>query len=112
MIFLKKKLTVLSLFDGMSCGQLALEKAGVKIDKYFASEIKKHGIKVTQENFPNTVQLGDVTKVSYKNGVIYSENGNFEVGKIDLVIGGSPCQNFSIACINEKRKGLEGEKSK
>ena len=53
---------VLSLFDGISCGQLALQRAGVKVDKYFASEIDKYAIKVTQENFPDTVQLGDVTK--------------------------------------------------
>lgn len=56
-------MNVLSLFDGMSCGQLALQKAGIKVDNYFASEIDKHAIKVTQHNFPNTIQLGDVTKV-------------------------------------------------
>jgi DNA-cytosine methyltransferase len=95
----------------MSNGQISLEKVGIKVDKYFASEIKPHGIKVTQDNYPNTIQIGDVTKVSYKNGILHSENGDFEVGKIDLLIGGSPCQNFSIACITEKRKGLEGEKS-
>ena len=103
---------VLSLFDGMSCGQLALEKAGIKVEKYYASEIKKHGIKVTQDNFPNTIQLGDVTKVRYENGILYSENGEFKTGTIDLVIGGSPCQNFSIACLKEKRLGLDGDKSK
>lgn len=108
---MKNGINVLSLFDGMSCGQIALDKLGIKVNKYFASEIKKHAIKVTQENYPNTIQLGDVTKVRYKDGFLYSENGNFEVGEIDLVIGGSPCQNFSIACIQEKRKGLEGEKS-
>jgi len=105
-------ITVLSLFDGMSIGQIALQRKGFKVDKYIASEIKPHAIKVVQENYPNTLQLGDTTKVKYKNGIIYSENGEFNVGKIDLVIGGSPCQNFSIACIKEKRKGLDGEKSK
>jgi len=105
-------MNVLSLFDGMSSGQIALKKVGIKVDNYYASEIKKHGIKVTQENFPDTFQLGDVTKVRYENGVLYSDNGNFKVGKIDIVIGGSPCQNFSIACVKEKRLGLEGEKSK
>lgn len=60
-------LNVLSLFDGMSCGQIALQKAGIKVNKYFASEIKPHAIKVTQHNFPNTIQLGDVTKVKAKS---------------------------------------------
>lgn len=60
----KEKINVLSLFDGMSCGQLALQRAGIAYDKYFASEIDKYAIKVTQHNFPNTIQLGDVTQVS------------------------------------------------
>lgn len=105
-------ITVLSLFDGMSCGQIALQKSGIKVDNYYASEIKKYGIQVTQENYPNTIQIGDVTKVSYKDGLLITENGTFNVGKIDLLIGGSPCQNFSIACIKDKRLGLKGEKSK
>lgn len=102
---------VLSLFDGMSCGQIALERVGIKVDEYYASEIKKTAIKVTQHNYPSTIQLGDVTKLSYKNGILYSENGNYNVGKIDLLIGGSPCQNFSIANLFD-RGGLEGVKSK
>lgn len=77
-------INVLSLFDGMSCGQLALSRAGIKVSNYFASEIDKHAIKVTQHNFPNTIQLGDVTKVSSQ-----------DLPKIDLLIGGSPCQGFS-----------------
>lgn len=105
-------ITVLSLFDGKSGGQISLDELGIKVDKYLASEIKPHAIKVTQHNFPNTIQLGDVTKVKYVDGVLYSDNGTYEVGTIDLVIGGSPCQNFSMACIKEKRLGLEGEKSK
>ena len=103
-------MNVLSLFDGISCGQIALERAGINIDKYFASEIKKYAIKVTQEHYPNTIQLGDVTKLSYKNGVLCSENGEFNIGKIDLLIGGSPCQDFSTLKVNNK--GLQGEKSK
>lgn len=103
-------INVLSLFDGMSCGQVALERIGVKVDRYFASEIKKHAIKVTMNNYPNTIQIGDVTKVSYKDGVLYTEQGNYIVGKIDLLIGGSPCQDFSILKANGK--GLEGDKSK
>ena len=55
-------MTVLSLFDGISCGQIALERAGVKVDRYYASEIEPNAIKVTQHNFPDTIQVGDVTK--------------------------------------------------
>ena len=77
---------ILSLFDGMSVGQLALKKAGITYDNYFASEIDKHAIKVTQHNFPNTVQLGDITKVSGK-----------DLPPIDLILAGSPCQGFSFA---------------
>ena len=79
-------MNVLSLFDGMSCGQIALNRAGIKYDNYFASEIDKHAIKVTQSNYPNTVQLGDVAKVCAE-----------DLPKIDLLIGGSPCQGFSFA---------------
>ena len=79
-------MNVLSLFDGISCGQIALERAGVKVDRYYASEIEPNAIKVTQHNYPNTIQLGDVTKVQAAN-----------LPKIDLLIGGSPCQSFSIA---------------
>ena len=79
-------ITVLSLFDGMSCGQLALQKLGIKVKQYYTAEIDKHVIRVTQHNFPNTIQLGDVTKVFAK-----------ELPKIDLLIGGSPCQGFSFA---------------
>jgi DNA-cytosine methyltransferase len=79
-------MNVLSLFDGMSCGQIALERAGIPYDNYYASEIDKYAIKVTQANFPNTIQLGDVTKVFAK-----------DLPKIDLLIGGSPCTGFSMA---------------
>ena len=91
-------MNVLSLFDGMSCGQIALEKAGIKVNKYYASEIKKHAIECTNFNYPNTIQLGDINKINGK-----------ELDKIDLLIGGSPCQDFSRA--NKERKGLKGEKS-
>lgn len=93
-------INVLSLFDGMSCGQIALQKAGKKVDTYFASEIKDDGIKVTQHNYPNTIQLGSVIDLK----------GN-DLPKIDLLIGGSPCQNLSIAMAKQHRKGLEGDKS-
>lgn len=86
------KLNVLSLFDGMSCGQQALERCGIEVENYFASEIDKYAIKVTMANYPNTIQLGSVVNV----------NG-FDLPKIDLLIGGSPCQSFSFA---GKRKGM------
>lgn len=106
-------MNVLSLFDGMSCGQIALERAGIKVANYFASEIKTSAIKVAKHNHPGTVHIGDVTKVRYRNGVLYSELGEWNV-KIDMVIGGSPCQDFSpLKWINwEGGAGLEGEKSK
>lgn len=91
-------INVLSLFDGMSCGRIALERAGIKVNKYFASEIKPHAIKVTQHNFPDTIQLGDVRNIKAT-----------DLPKIDLLIGGSPCQDFSRG--NSVRDGLRGEKS-
>ena len=102
-------MVVLSLFDGMSCGQIALDKLNIKVDKYFAAEIKPHAIQVTKENYPDTIHIGDVTKLRYENGILYTENGDFQVGKIDLFIGGSPCQDFSQA--NKVRKGTDGVKS-
>lgn len=107
-------MNVLSLFDGISCGQIALERVGIKVDKYYASEIKKKAIEVTQQHYPNTIQLGDITKLHYEDGKFYSENGTYEVGNIDLLIGGSPCQDFS--CLKNTRwgeaNGYNGEKSK
>lgn len=101
---------VLSLCDGMSCGHIALDRVGIKVDQYFAAEIKEIGIKVTKYNYPDTIHIGDVNKVSFKDGVLYTENGNFEVGHIDLVMFGSPCQSFSIAMKTEHRIGLKDEK--
>ena len=91
-------MNVLSLFDGMSCGRLALERAGFPVTNYFASEIDKYAITVARANFPDTVHLGDVTGVKTKNQmlVIPHEDGNGHQ-KIDLLIGGSPCQGFSFA---------------
>lgn len=76
---------VLSLFDGMSCGQIALRELGVPVEKYYASEVDKFAIAQTQLNFPDTVQLGDVRQVD-----------PLKLGRIDLLIGGSPCQSFSF----------------
>lgn len=77
-------MNVLSLFDGMSCGRVALERAGIEINNYYASEIDKYAIQIAQKNYPDTVQLGDVTKLK-------------DMKDIDLLIGGSPCQGFSFA---------------
>ena len=85
---MEKGINVLSLFDGMSCGQIALERAGIKVDKYFVSEIDKHAIQITQKNYPNTIQLGDVTQW---------HKWDIDWSSIDLVLGGSPCQSFSVA---------------
>jgi len=91
-------MNVLSLFDGMSGGQLALQKAGLRVDKYYSCEIDEYAQSVTRYNFPNTIFLGDVTKVDFS-----------KLKDIDLVIGGSPCQDLSFAKGNGK--GLEGSRS-
>jgi len=91
-------MNVFSCFDGASCGQLALTKLGVPISNYYASEIDKYAIQVTQANFPNTIQLGDITKVDIS-----------QLPKIDLMMGGSPCQGFSFA---GKQLNFEDPRSK
>jgi DNA-cytosine methyltransferase len=82
----KEKINVLSLFDGISCGQIALERQGFELENYFASEIDKYAMQITMANYPNTKQIGDVKKVTAE-----------QLPKIDLLIGGSPCQGFSVA---------------
>lgn len=82
----KELMRVLSLFDGMSCGQIALNRLGIKVDKYYASEIDKYAIQITQKNYPDTIQVGDITKL----------NPN-DFKDIDLIMAGSPCQGFSFA---------------
>lgn len=84
-------MNILSLFDGISCGRVALERAGIKVDKYYASEIDKYALAITKYNFPNTIQLGNVFDTDFR-----------ELGNIDLVIGGSPCTYWSVA-----KKGRE-----
>lgn len=82
-------MNVLSLFDGMSCGRIALDKLGIPVDKYFASEIDKWAIQIAKKNYPDTIHIGDVQDVMYPE--------SFDGHKIDLLIGGSPCQGFSFA---------------
>ena len=91
-------MNVLSLFDGMSCGQIALNKLGIKVDNYFASEIDKYAMQITQKNYPNTKQLGSV---------VYLKGS--DLPKIDLLFGGSPCQDLSKAKTNGE--GLSGDSS-
>ena len=93
----------------MSCGHIALDRVGVKVNQYFASEIKSIAIKVTKYNYPETIHIGDVNKVSYSNGILHTEKGEFKT-KIDLVIFGSPCQSFSIAMKSAMRIGIEDTK--
>ena len=93
-------MNVLSLFDGISCGQIALRIIGVKVGKYYASELDKYATQVTQKNFPETTQLGDVNSW---------EKWDIDWKSIDLLIGGSPCQNFSLI---GNQLGLEGKDSK
>lgn len=105
-------LVVLSLCDGISCGRVALERAGYNVKKYYASEIKDIALQVAMDNYPDTVQLGDVNNIHYIDGTLKTENGNFDVGHIDIVMFGSPCQTFSIAMKTDKRIGLaDKEKS-
>ncbi len=96
--------TVLSLFDGMSGGQIALDNLGIRPQKYFASEIDKYAIQITQKNYPNTIQLGDVN-----NYDMWEFIPEFSWDKIDLLMGGSPCQDLSVA--KQNRQGLEGKRS-
>jgi len=79
-------MNVLSLFDGMSCGRIALERLGIKVDNYYASEIDKYAIQVSQANYPDIIQVGDITELDLST-----------LPKIDLIMGGSPCQGFSFA---------------
>lgn len=98
----KEGINVLSLFDGISCGHVAFDRIGIKVNQYFASEICEDSIKVTQTNYPNTIQLGDVT--------LLTEERLKQLPRIDILIGGSPCQDLSKANVL-KTKGLYDKKS-
>jgi DNA (cytosine-5)-methyltransferase 3A len=91
-------MNILSLFDGISCGQVALERAGIPIKSYYASEIDSKAIDITQRHFPNTIQLGDVTKIRAK-----------DLPRIDILLAGSPCTGFSKS---GKRLNFEDPQSK
>ena len=91
---------VLSLFDGISCGRIALERAGIPVETYYASEIDKYAMSVAQAMYPDTIQIGDVCKIDFTQ----------YIGKVDMIIGGSPCQDLSIA--KQNRQGLQGERSR
>lgn len=109
---------VLSLFDGISCARVALERAGIPVEVYYASEIDKYAIQVSQKNYPDIKHLGGVNNIYYKQHrqLVWGEfeNGDklprgYSDVEIDLLIGGSPCQDLSIA--KKDRKGLDGERS-
>jgi len=89
-------MNVLSLFDGISCARVALDRAGIEVNAYMSAEIDKHAIKVSEKNYPDIIRVGSVVDLSVE-------------GEIDLLIGGSPCQDLSIA--KKDRKGLEGNRS-
>ena len=95
-------MNVLSLFDGMSCGRIALDRADIKVDNYYSSEIKKYAIDIANKNYPQDKKnrLGNIINIVWKM---------FKGNQIDLMIGGSPCQDFSGA--NKDRSGLDGIKS-
>ena len=102
---MKNGINVLSLFDGMSCAQIALERAGVSVNKYYACEIDPYAIKVTQANYPSTIQLGSITDLQWNDMTLHSHLRP----KIDLLVGGSPCQGFSFA---GKRANFNDPRSK
>lgn len=96
-------MNVLSLCDGMSCGQIALKELGIKVDSYYASEVDGNAIKVTQDNFPNTIQMGDVIALSNNEELLS------KLPKISLIMFGFPCRSLSVATAGTKHNnGLEG----
>ena len=102
-------MTVLSLCDGMGGGRIALDKLGYTDIKYYASEIKSIAIKCATHNYPDMIEIGDLTKVSYKSGVLYTENGEYNIGHVDLLLAGTPCQSFSFVNMYNNAYGLDGK---
>lgn len=104
---------ILSLFDWISCGRIALERAGIQVDKYFASEIDKYAIQIAKKNYPDTIHIGSVINVNYEDWYLHQKIDetlfNSWETDIDMIIWGSPCQDLSIAKIDWK--GLQWEKS-
>ena len=105
---------VLSLFDGISCGRVALERAGISVSKYYASEIDKYAIQIAQKNYPDTIQLGDIKSFTpdfIGGGRWFDDFGSINRNapvNVDLIIGGSPCQGFSFA---GKQKAFDDPRS-
>ena len=109
-----KKINVVSCFDGASCGQIALERANILVANYVASEIKSHAIETSKLHFPNTIHVGDIRNLHIVNtgveiDISKSQYRTIETGKIDLVIGGSPCKGISR--LNKNQEGLEHKES-
>jgi len=103
-----KQMKILSLFDGISCARVALERAGIEVDTYYASEVDKYAMQISAKNYPDIVQLGSVTEVGEVSDC-KDKRHYFSQGNIDLLIGGSPCQNLSMA---GNGTGLDGKESK
>lgn len=95
---------ILSLFDGISCARVALDRSKHVVERYFASEVDKYAIQISAKNYPDIIQIGNVKMVAHKDAPIH-----YKLNDIDLLIGGSPCQDLSIA--KKNRKGLDGERS-
>lgn len=103
---------VLSLFDGISCARVALERVGIPVEAYYASEIDKYATQVSEKNYPDIIRMGDITNLVSPEGFSVGISGKQfleNANKIDLLIGGSPCQDLSIA--KKNRKGLDGARS-
>lgn len=105
----RKGIKVLSLFDGISCARIALKKAKIPVETYYASEIDKYAIQISKKNYPDIEQLGDIKGIQPMEDGVIGIKSDLTNREIDLMIGGSPCQDLSIAKAN--RKGLDGERS-
>ena len=102
-------LTVLSLCDGIAGARVALDRCGIQVDRYYASEIKEPAIRCATENYPGIIEIGDVKKISYEDGFLKTEKGHYRVEHFDLVCFGFPCQSLSRLMNAKGRIGLEDE---